>query len=79
MFRGCEAVYACDTPVCDKPTDATTMHFRPHETLFFGDNLFNIHPIGFKFSHSTFQLKRQFSLIWSLNKISIVRVLVVAS
>ena len=44
-----------------------TMHFRPHETLFFGDNLFNICPICFKFSQCTFQLKRQFSPIWSLN------------
>ena len=56
-----------------------TMDFRPRETLFFGDNFFGFDPIGSKFSHHTFQPKRRFLSIWSVNKKSKIRVLVIAS
>ena len=46
----------------------TTMDFRPREALFFGDNFFRFGPIGPKFSHLTFQPKRRFLSIWSVNK-----------
>ena len=55
------------------------MDFRPREALFFGDNFFRFGPIGSKFSHLTFQPKRRFLSIWSVNKKSIIRVLVIAS
>ena len=48
--------------------DSTTMDFRPREALFFGDNFFRFGPIGSKFSHLTFQPKRRFLSIWSVNK-----------
>ena len=54
-----------------------TMDFRPREALFFGDNFFKIVTIGFKFSHHPFQPKRRYPSIWSLNKISKFRVLVI--
>ena len=47
-----------------------TMDFKPLEALFFGDIFFRFGPIGSKFSHLTFQPKRRYSSIWSLNKIS---------
>ena len=47
---------------------APTMNFRPREALFFGDNFFRFGPIGSKFSHLTFQPKRRFLSIWSVNK-----------
>ena len=56
-----------------------TMNFRPREALFFGDNFLRFGPIGSKFSHLTFQTKRRFLSIWSVNKKSIIRVLVIAS
>jgi len=40
--------------------DRPAMDFRPFETPFFGDNLFRDGRIGIKFSHSLFQLRRQF-------------------
>ena len=57
----------------------TTMDFRPREALFFGDNFFRFGPIGSKFLHLTFQPKRRFLSIWSVNKKTIIRVLVNAS
>ena len=54
-----------------------TMDFRPREALFFGDNFFRFGPIGSKFSHLTFQPKRRYPSIWSLNKISKFRVPVI--
>ena len=59
--------------------DGATMDFRPREALFFGDNFFRFGPIGSKFSHLTFQPKRRFLSIWSVNKKWIIRVLVIAS
>ena len=56
-----------------------TMDFRPREALFFGDNFFRFGPIGSKFLHLTFQPKRRFLSIWSVNKKPIIRVLVIAS
>ena len=58
---------------------SSTMDFRPREALFFGDNFFRFGPIGSKISHLTFQPKRRFLSIWSVNKKSIIRVLVIAS
>ena len=55
------------------------MDFRSREALFFGDNFFRFGPIGSKFSHLSFQPKRRFLSIWSVNKKSIIRVLVIAS
>ena len=57
----------------------TTMDFRPREAPFFGDYFFRFGPIAFKFSHTSFQPKRRFLSIWSVNKKSIIRVLVIAS
>ena len=51
-------------------------HVRP---CFFGDNFFRFGPIGPKFSHLTFQPKRRFLSIWSVNKKSIIKVLVITS
>ena len=56
-----------------------TMDFRPREAPFFGDYFFRFGPIAFKFSHTSFQPKRRFLSIWSVNKKSIIRVLVIAS
>ena len=56
-----------------------TMDFRPREAPFLGDNFFRFGPIAFKFSHTSFQPKRRFLSIWSVNKKSIIRVLVIAS
>ena len=56
-----------------------TMEFRPRESPFFGDYFFRFGPIVFKFSHTSFQPKRRFLSIWSVNKKSIIRVLVIAS
>ena len=58
---------------------STTMDFRPREAPFFGDYFFRFGPIAFKFSHISFQPKRRFLSIWSVNKKSIIRVLVIAS
>ena len=57
----------------------TTMDFRPREAPFFGDYFFRFGPIAFKFSHTSFQPKRRFLSIWSVNKKLIIRVLVIAS
>ena len=57
----------------------STMDFRPREAPFFGDYFFRFGPIAFKFSHTSFQPKRRFLSIWSVNKKSIIRVLVIAS
>ena len=46
---------------------------------FFGDYFFRFGPTVFKFSHTSFQPKRRFLSIWSVNKKSIIRVLVIAS
>ena len=56
-----------------------TMDFRPREAPFFGDYFFRFGPIAFKFSHTSFQPKRRFLSIWSVNKKSIIRVVVIAS
>ena len=56
-----------------------TMDFRAREAPFFRDYFFRFGPIAFKFSHTSFQPKRQFLSIWSVNKKYIIRVLVIAS
>ena len=56
---------------------ATTMDFRPRETLFFCDNFLTLELIGFNFRHEPFQLKRQFLPIWFVNEKSKFGVLVV--
>ena len=58
---------------------SATMDFRPREAPFFGDYFFRFGPIAFKFSHTSFQTKRRLLSIWSVNKKSIIRVLVIAS
>ena len=55
------------------------MDFRPREAPFFGDYFFRFGPIVFKFSHTSFQPMRRFLSIWSVNKKSIIRVLVITS
>ena len=62
-----------------KKENQVTMDFRPREAPFFGDYFFRFGPIAFKFSHTSFQPKRRFLSIWSVNKKSIIRVAVIAS
>ena len=77
----CDALWVtADAAAGARPgAPATTMDFRPREALFFGDNFFRFGPFGSKFSHLTFQPKRRFLSIWSVDKKSIIRVLVIAS
>ena len=67
---GCVGVWVCVTGRLRNPCvcKRTTMDFRPREALFFGDNFFRFGPIGSKFVHLTFQPKRRFLSIWSVNK-----------
>ena len=58
---------------------ATTMDLKPREAPFFGDYFLRFGPIALNFSHTSFQPKRRFLSIWSVNKKSIIRVLVIAS
>ena len=60
-------------------SNAPTMDFRTRKSPVFGDYFFTFGPIVFKFSHTSFQPKRRFLSIWSVNKKSIIRVLVIAS
>ena len=48
--------------------NSSTMDFRPRETPFFADSFFRFGPLAFKFSRTSFQLKRRFLSIWSVNK-----------
>ena len=73
-----ESLLSCLLLGADRSWRAT-MDFRPREAPFFGDYFFRFGPIAFKFSHTSFQPKRRFLSIWSVNKKSIIMVLVIAS